>query len=613
MKHDKNHSYEVKKMKKILVSFMILFFFSFQSVDATLLSTQYPGGKNYLDALNFNFSEGSISTIDSIKVKPNTYYTLTIPSSDMIGDPMIFIYGNEDYIIGDPSLNGCSVSSTITCTFFNVDDFIDIEINSSLLGLYDSYYGFEVFQLEEGQLSTSFEYYIEPLQDTRNPEFNNTGAYITDYNDISSIEEIVSSHVTAIDEIDGDISDKIVIVEDNYSQYKGIIGEYNVLLEVEDSSFNKASFTLVIIVKDQIPPVIEGPDSIEVDVDALLSIDFIISNHYLITDEYDGPLGYTILEDTYTDYMTQVGSYTVTFDTVDSSLNIHSKTITLHVKDYDSPILVSSNQYQTSVDSIETIDTIINNLEITDNYDSIVSRQIILDNYTGNEQTIGTYFVTFEAIDSSNNISEFTISISVYDSIPPSLSGPSQIQISYTETLTLEDIKQLLNPQDNHSVLTYDDIIVNNDTYTIRQEETGVFQVTFSVSDHAGLSATHLVEITIIDDQLPVIFVDDYIVKINPEVTFTNQDALYLLLRSKELQEGDYEMNTLINEYTGNEKIPGMYLYQVSFTNQEGDTYIKDFVIEVLKEDQDINLLPIISFTALLMTFSIYVIIKRKK
>lgn len=201
----------------------------------------------------------------------------------------------------------------------------------------------------------------------------------------------------------------------------------------------------------------------------------------------------------------------------------------------------------------------------------------------------------------------------VYDSIPPTLSGPSSIQISYTETLTVDSIKALLNPSDNYTHLTTDDVVVVSDTFTQRTTDTGVFTIVFTVEDGAKLFATHSVEITVIDDQVPVIFVDDYIVKINPEVTFTNTDALSLLLHANILQQGDYTMQTLINEYSGNEQNPGMYLYQVSFTNQDGETYIKDFVIEVLEQDNNKEYIPLVSFFGLCVSFTVFVIIKKKK
>ena len=377
-------------MKKILISFMIMFVFSFSSVQATLLSTQYPGGKNYLDEQNFVFEDTQIITIDPIKVKPNTYYTLSIPPSDLIGEPQIYIVGEEDYIMGSPSSNGCDIGSMIVCTFYNMDEFIQIHIEGAMLGLYYSYYGFELFQLEEGEHSTSFEYYLEPLNDTTNPEFANTGAYITDYNDTTPIEEIVRDHVTAIDEIDGDISDQIIIVEDNYTSFMGVIGEYTVLLEVEDSSSNKATFTLVVMVKDEIPPIINGPDNVIVDVMDQKSVTSIIDEHMSVIDQYDGVLSYQIIQDEYTNYKDTIGTYQVIIESEDASQNKTTKIISITVSDMDSPILESSNEYRSPIDQVESLEEILGNISITDNYDDTVSIEIISDNYTSNEQTVGS-------------------------------------------------------------------------------------------------------------------------------------------------------------------------------------------------------------------------------
>lgn len=208
-------------MKKRFTVIILLCLLSFKTVDATLLSTQLPGGKNYIDENNFSISDTYMETIDPIKVIPNTYYTLTIPGPDVFGEATIYVSGTNNYIQGTTDINGCVVNEYVVCTFYNTDNYINIEISSSMIGLYHSYYGLEYLQLEVGEESTTYEAYVPPLQDTTSPEFSNTGAYITDYNDQTSVQDIVSTHVVAIDEIDGDISDQIIIVDDQYTQKYG--------------------------------------------------------------------------------------------------------------------------------------------------------------------------------------------------------------------------------------------------------------------------------------------------------------------------------------------------------------------------------------------------------
>jgi hypothetical protein len=90
----------------------------------------------------------------------------------------------------------------------------------------------------------------------------------------------------------------------------------------------------------------------------------------------------------------------------------------------------------------------------------------------------------------------------------------------------------------------------------------------------------------LLDDIPPVIYVDSYIINVSSGTSFTNKDALRLMLSSKELLPGEYKMDTLINEYQGNEEKPGNYLYKVSFTSEEGEVLEKEFIIKV---EEDTN------------------------
>lgn len=393
----------------------------------------------------------------------------------------------------------------------------------------------------------------------------------------------------------------------------GIVGEYNVVLEVSDTAGNKSNFTLVIVVKDEIAPIINGPNVLEVDVNQPPLLGDIIDTSYTMYDEYDGGLPYEIMVDHYTSSKDTIGSYLVSFEVTDTSGNITIQTFTIEVKDYDPPIMESSSNYTTNVDQLETTDAIIHNLIFSDNYDTDLTIEVVENTYISNEQTVGQYFLKIKVTDQSLNESIFTIHIEVYDNIPPVLTGPDTIQISYTEALKVEDILPLLAPSDNNTNLTTNDIQIVTDLYTNRTEEIGVYTIQFKVVDASGLEAYHTVEITVVDDQLPIIFVDDYIVKINPDVTFNQQDALNLLIHSKELNEGDYAMQVLIDEYTGNEKIPGLYVYQVAFENEVGETYVKDFIIEVIDEHSIADYRGIISTFGLSISFIIFVILKKKK
>lgn len=602
-------------MKKGIVVLTIIYLLSLMNVEATIESGYLPGGKNYLDYNNFTVSSTYLQTNDPIRVKPNTIYTLTLPSSDVLGNTRIYLYGSEEYLY-DYVYNHdeCyEVDDKNVCTFNILDDeFIEIEIEGDTIGLYDHYYQFEIYQLEEGSVSTEYEEYIAPIYDTSSPEFNATGAYITSYKDFSTLQEIISSHVYSIDDVDGDISGGILIEEDGYSSFIGEVGNYSVTLSSTDSSNNTSYFELIIIVKDEIAPIITGNETIDVNINHLYSIEEVIASNLVITDDYDGVLTYQILTDNYTENKSIVGSYTVTINAVDSSSNETSKTVTINVIDYDSPVLVSSDIYETDITVFESLDDIVSTLVFTDNVDDSVIVEQVSDNYQNNELVVGVYFVDVVVSDSSNNIQNYTITIHVMDSVYPTIEGVNTVSYSYLNPASLDEIKELLTVSDNYSLLTIDDVVIKEETYLSRTSDLGEYYIVFSILDESGNEATHQVDISLIDDQAPIIFVDNYIVKINPTVSFTKEDLIYLMFQHDLVEETEYDIDVLINEYEGNESNPGMYLYQVKLTSDNGDEIVKDFIIEVLDEETK-DYTSIFSTGVVIILVIGFVIIKKKK
>lgn len=69
-----------------------------------------------------------------------------------------------------------------------------------------------------------------------------------------SIDDYLSEY-HAIDDVDGDITEKIIIIEDNYSAHPNRIGIWTVILSVTDNAGNTSHYTLTIEVVDATGPV----------------------------------------------------------------------------------------------------------------------------------------------------------------------------------------------------------------------------------------------------------------------------------------------------------------------------------------------------------------------
>ncbi len=579
--------------KKFGVLLVILLLSSIKNVNAASLNDHLPGGKNYLNENNFIAENNSLSSINSFLVKENMFYTLSFPGIDMIGfNISLEIEGDDLYFYGDVTNHpDCNIEEQLSyCTFKTTlgEDHIGIIISSSDIVTFVNYYGFNHIQLEEGITPTSYQKYIPPFADTSNPEFSGSGAYITSYNTFESIENIINNHIAVIDDIEGDVSNSIVIESDTYSGNEQIVGEYSVELRASDLSGNIAYFNLSVLVKDEINPNITGPNSLTYNISNQTDILTIISESYLIEDDYSSTI-INILIDNYTINKDVLGTYMVSFEAVDESLNKTTKTFHVILIDNVTPSVLSDLNFDSYLSNPSDLTSILDSLEFSDNYtdmsDAVVN--VITNDYAGNEANPGTYIVNVEVNDESGNILNSNIVINVIDDVNPQIGGPLTYQGSYIEELVLSDFLNMLTVSDNSDQLNLNNVYILNDTYSNRSNVIGTFSISFGVSDNNSNQSTHTISIIIIDDVAPVIYIDNYIVTVDMSSTFTKDDAVKLLINSKELDAGSYAVKTIYDGYSGNESLEGTYIYFLEFTDSDGQSYEKEFVVKVVDADKD--------------------------
>jgi|LGVE01.1.fsa_nt_gb hypothetical protein len=584
-------------MKKYFLILGFIFLLSVQYVSSTSFSSYLPGGKNYLEPDNFTFDGQYLESIDPIKVIGGQTYTISFPGDGAIEFTTLDISsGGIIYFQGDVEEQpGCISDAYFAKCTFTVDpgdEYLDISITGSGLAQYYDYFEMEDFQLEEGNTRTTYEEYVIPFNDSNSPEFSGSGAFIMSYYDSYLIDDIIEDHILVVDDIDGDLTNSIVIVSDDYTPNMHIVGEYLVVLEASDAAGNTATFNLTIMIKDEIVPTITGPDIIDVNVIDLSNVEDIIAANYTATDGHDGALNVTVSSDDYTLNKSVLGSYSVSLYTEDDSQNSNIKTITINVNDNTAPELNGSNIVNINLSDSKTETEILAELDITDNYDSIenLNFEIVSGDFAGNENTVGSYELEFMVTDLSENNNIIVIYINVIDDVYPIILGPESLSYSYTEEHTLEEIIEMLTVSDNYDAISTDDLQIITNTFSSRVTDIGSFLIEFSVTDSSGNISNHSMDITIIDDQSPVIYIDNYLITLSSSSTFSPRDALQILISNYELPNGEYEIRTLKNDYDGNENIPGTYEYSLQFTDNNGETFQKDFIIKVPEESKiDIN------------------------
>lgn len=613
-------------MKRIAMIFCLtLIIFSSSRVKATEFSPYLPGGKNYIDYNNILAYDEHFELDESVKVKANTDYTFSFPGYSILdGTVSLYIASSEIYLSGDISvLDNCVTGEVFhSCTFHTSlnEERISIEIdNQDIARFYDAY-GVENIQLEEGLVRTDYESYIEGEIVDEEPLIEGSGLFINSYDSPVLLSEIIDNHFTAYDEIDGDLTSSIIVENENYSGFENLVGNYTVSLSVADSSLNKSFFTLLITIKDGVEPIISGPEMIEYsfsDVDDIMNI---IENNFAINDEIDDYVDIEIITDEYSANAGILGNYDVSFKVIDGSDNFTIKSFIINVIDNQGPILTSSNTLVSNLSSPLSLEEVLESLEFSDNYDSLddVVLNVLNNDFYGNGLVVGKYPITIELVDSSNNKTTEIIWVEVNDDVKPVISGLEDLTISYKSDIDLEDIIDLLEVSDNYDDLSVGDLMILDDSFSNNVGIIGSYEIYLSLSDESGNTSTHSISILVIDDIKPLIYVDSYIITINQGSSFNEDDAIDLLKRSFEIDNDDYEVTTLVNEYEGNEKKVGNYIYKIRLTSSSGEELEKEFIVKVVNFETDSSLLKQlsprnISVYTFVLIFSIFIIIKKRK
>ena len=333
---------------------------------------------------------------------------------------------------------------------------------------------------------------------------NYHGMFITNINNPLPETEI-RKHIKAIDDVDGDISNKIQVTEDLYTPNKTKIGDYRITYTVADSAGNSATLFVHVKVVDTDRPVFSGPKEVISPSSKLLTYDEIIGK-ITVSDNYDKNI--TIVDNDVDDYHSYYNShinkgaevvdlvkdFNVSFSCQDSSGNKASYGLVIHVVDDIKPIISGNSSYVGSIHKQISIDEVKNGLTVKDNSDKTLTKQNIVlknDTYTTNYNKIGNYQMVFTVTDKNGNVSnDFVVNISVEDHVKPVFYVDKFIiNCDPSIKLTNQEIFEILrecNTIDFDNITDIDkQIIVTYDNYQNSMEE-GTYNMGLKVSYDDG-------------------------------------------------------------------------------------------------------------------------------
>ncbi|MDD2575189.1 MAG: hypothetical protein PHD47_01825 [Acholeplasmataceae bacterium] len=301
------------------------------------------------------------------------------------------------------------------------------------------------------------------------------GYYLMDYDHIKNPTEIIAE--LSVNDETSDVSNNIIITEDDFTPNKSSLGEYVVRYEVYDSVFNTSIFDVYVKLVDITAPIIKGTNNhtIELGIDTLTIED--IKALLSVSDNYDNYLSNSdlvLLEDTFSENLFQVGTYKVVYELSDSSFNKSTYQVDIEVVDTTSPVIDGPLEvFRYTTDSFITLEEIKSYFSAYDIVDGDVSSAIVFEGEYLNLP--GRYPLKISVNDSSNNIESKTIYVNVVDGIPPEFTT-SEMIISFEE-LNLMDDEAIKTWLSNKLMVNAEaiEILLNESKYTEETKSSFVY------------------------------------------------------------------------------------------------------------------------------------------
>ncbi len=426
-------------MKKIaLLILMICMTLLFQELTVRAEGEeQYPLGKNYLDLSNLIMKSDDSHcayTENPIFVKGNHEYTIVLDfdflgqHSDWLGDIYLSIEEIPSYDTYDFLMLGDYVNERAYIEFIPNDDYVFL----TSLPMIPTGYNAIMYEGSYADFS-GFEPFIDP-----NETMSYQGVLPIDYDEPMTLAQI-ESYIHAEDPYGNPIG--ITVETDDYSNSTMLPGNYEMIFM---TSFNQIikTYHLEVRVFDSSSPIIVDPGIISIPLSEKILLDDILQT-ISVSDNVDSMSAndLVVIEDTYS-VANSVGSYNITVEAEDSSLNVTSLSIRVDLVDMNGPTIIGPEALY-----LYTIDLPLSNQEIREYFTIIddvdgtnVSVQFINDTYQQTQEP-GVYGVTIKAFDTLANSKTRNITIHVIENRGPVFSTDEIIlSIDAANLMTDEDL-----------------------------------------------------------------------------------------------------------------------------------------------------------------------------
>ena len=287
--------------------------------------------------------------------------------------------------------------------------------------------------------------------------------------------------VSATDTEDGDLTKEIEVVEETVKIDEP--GTYEVTYKVTDKNNQTTTKTITVTVTENKKPVITAEDKEVVQGRKLDELEGVSA-----TDEEDGPLEVKVKDSTVN--LEEPGSYTITYEATDSYNQTSEKTITVTVLKDEAPVINAEDKTITQGTKFKPLDGV----TAEDKEDGeIKDIEVVTNNVKENET--GEYEVTYKVVDSFNNETKKTITVTVVENQKPVINAEDKTIYLNEEFDPLEDVTAI-DPEDGK--IKDIEVIENN----VKTEEIGEYKVIYQVEDSFGNVVTKEITVTVEEKKL---------------------------------------------------------------------------------------------------------------
>lgn len=287
--------------------------------------------------------------------------------------------------------------------------------------------------------------------------------------------------VTATDNEDGPLTDKIEVVEETVKI--DVVGTYQVTYKVTDKNNTTTTKTITVTVTENKKPVITAEDKEVIQYRELKELDGVSA-----TDEEDGKVEVKVKNSTVK--LDTPGDYEITYQATDTYNQTTEKTIKVTVIKDEAPVINAEDKTITQGTTFEPL----KDVTAEDKEEGKIEKIEVVKNDV-KEKEIGEYEVTYKAVDSYKNETTKTITVTVVENQKPVINAEDKTIYLNEEFDPLEGV----TAEDPEDGKIKDIEVVQND---VKIDEVGKYKVIYRVKDTFGNVVEKEITVTVEEKKL---------------------------------------------------------------------------------------------------------------